>query len=641
MKHILTFLSVLITLISQAQLAGTVDTTFLPNQTTYGYYKAVGVEVIENSVYYAYSTPSGQPVIRKYDLEGNEDEIWYNNQMSTWGTQFATVYLEPEKNSDGDYTGEFFVCGRNSSNYLVNQGVRFINKINADGTRDLNFVCPITSWINICSAIYHDWENNVLYYSYQSGYNVNNYNQTIVKCDPNTGQILQTLNIPGINGTVKKITKIHGTNDLIVGGQLNFTYNGNQYNGVFKINEQFNIEPIEGITNLQSNFSVTDILFVDDVDCGGTLTGQIKAYVAGGGSQISGVSGLRSLARYTITNGVWNIDSNYNAGTSGTIGDIVYYNCHLIATGNFSSSMPTGPYSPTWTPKITAFDREGLLSNDFKLINTGFGLGGVYVNGFENSFGQGSGTCLAVNSTDDGNDRWEIFIGGSFVNLISGPQQPNVIKHVNYVAKLNGFRSYINPRFDYCLSESDANHYMVKTSNSQITSGCEKWELFKTNDLSSGWNLIKTDTTHEFIVDRLTDGVWYKLIRTVSECGNTCSSGYVIYRDPQNCQIQNSGTELRLVISVQKDDDVVTLFKNETIDIVVTPNPTTGMITITDNMGNIFRDISLYNSIGVKVLNASSSNDVYTLDLTYLPSGVYMIVVTTSIEVKTKQVVKE
>lgn len=641
MKQVLTFFFVFVALISNAQLAGTIDTTFTPNQTTYGYHKSVGVEVIENSVYYAYSTPSGQPVVRKYDLQGNEDDVWYNNQMSTWGTQFATVSMEPEKNSDGDYTGKFFVCGRNSSNYLVNQGVRFLNKINADGTRDLNFVCPITSWISICSAIYHDWENNVLYYSYQSGSNSNNYIQTIVKCNPNTGQILQTLTLPGNNGIVRKITKIDGTNDLIIGGDLNFSYGGNQYNSVFKLNQGFNIEPIQGITNLPSNFTVTDILFVDDVDCGGTFTGAIKAYVAGGGNQISGLSGLRCLARYTINNGVWTIDSNYNAGTSGTIGDIVYYNCHLIATGNFASSMPTGPYSPTWTPKVTAFTSDGLLSNEFKLTNTGFGLGGVYVNGYENSFGQGTGTCLAVNSTDDGNDRWEIFVGGSFVNVITGPQPINIIKHSNYVAKLNGFKSYINPRFDYCLAESDLNHYSVKTSNYQPTSGCEKWELFKTDDLNSGWNLIRTDTTHEFMVDSLTDGVWYKLIRTVSECGNTCSSGYVIYRDPQNCQIQNNGAELRMVISVQKDEEIVTLLKNESIGMTISPNPTIGLITITDNMGNIFRDISLYNSIGVKVLNSSSNNDVYTLDLISLPSGVYMIVVTTSIEVKTKQVVKE
>ncbi len=47
-----------------------------------------------------------------------------------------------------------------------------------------------------------------------------------------------------------------------------------------------------------------------------------------------------------VSNGTWIIDPNYNAGCSGVINDIVYYNCHLIATGNFASSISTGPYAP-------------------------------------------------------------------------------------------------------------------------------------------------------------------------------------------------------------------------------------------------------------------------------------------------------
>ncbi len=99
---------------SFAQFAGSVDTTFAPNNngvpfSTSGYYKAMGVEVIGNSVYYALQCEPGYPKIRKYDFQGNEDLDWYNNQMSTWNTQFATTFLETEKDINGNYTGEFFI----------------------------------------------------------------------------------------------------------------------------------------------------------------------------------------------------------------------------------------------------------------------------------------------------------------------------------------------------------------------------------------------------------------------------------------------------------------------------------------------------------------------------------------------------
>jgi len=224
MKHLFAILMLLATVVSQAQyLAGAVDTTFTLNNdgvplSANGYYRAMGVEVVGNSVYYAFSTSPGLPAVRKFDFQGNEDESWYTNQMSTWGAQFATFCLEPEKDVTGNYTGAFFICGRNSFNSMVNQGVRFLNKINADGTRDLNFVCPTTSWISICSAVYHDWENNKLYYSYQTGYSEASYMQNIVCCDPNTGQVLRTLTLPSTTGLIRKIAKQPGTNDLILGG---------------------------------------------------------------------------------------------------------------------------------------------------------------------------------------------------------------------------------------------------------------------------------------------------------------------------------------------------------------------------------------------------------------------------------------
>jgi hypothetical protein len=634
MKHLFTILMLLTIAVSQAQYpAGAVDTTFILNNdgvplSTNGYFRAMGVEVVGNSVYYAFSTSLGLPALRKFDFQGNEDESWYTNQVSTWGAQFATFCLEPEKDATGNYTGEFFISGRNSAGSMVNQGVRFLNKINADGTRDLNFVCPNTSWINICSAIYHDWENNKLYYSYQSG-----YTQTIVSCDPNTGQVLQTLTLPSSTGLIKKIVKMPGTNNLAIGGDLNFTHNGNQYNGLFKLTEQFTIAPIEGITNLSSDFIVSDILFVNDTECDGTSTG-VKVYVAGSGTMMSGVSGLRGIARFTLTNNTWTIDSDYNAGCSGTINDIVYYNCHLIATGNFASSMPTGPYTPVWTPKVTAFTSEGQISPEFKKTTIGYGLGGVYTAGFENNFGQGTGLCLAVNPSDDDNDRWEIFVGGTFVSVIQGS---NVIKQANYTAKLYGFRSAIDPKFTYCLDDTNNGKYILSTFNTIPTSGCEKWELFKSTTPNSNWTLIDTKTTSDFISMELEAGVWYKIVRTVTECGNSCSSSYIFYREVQNCEPQNMGTELRLLTTTQQSTQTV---EPELTDISIYPNPAFGLVTITDGYGAGFRNLDIYNSLGTKVLTTTVNTEIYQIDMSKFPSGVYMIVVTAKEGVKKQQVVK-
>jgi hypothetical protein len=207
---------------------------------------------------------------------------------------------------------------------MVNQGVRFINKINADGTRDLNFVCPITSWISLCTAMYYDWENGKLYYTYRNG---SSLSHILVCCNANTGEILQTLTIPGSNDGVRCITKIPNTNDIVVGGNLDFNFNGDRYVGMFRLTDQFTIAPLEGITNLSCSFGVADILFVTDTDCSGIATGNTIAYVAGGGNVMSGVTGLRGIARFYLNDNAWIIDSNYNAGCSGSIGDIVYYNC--------------------------------------------------------------------------------------------------------------------------------------------------------------------------------------------------------------------------------------------------------------------------------------------------------------------------
>jgi len=71
------------------------------------------------------------------------------------------------------------------------------------------------------------------------------------------------------------------------------------------------------------------------------------------------------------------------------------------------------------------------------------------------------------------------------------------------------------------------------------------------------------------------------------------------------------------------------------------PNPTLGLVTVNDDFKGAFRNIDVYNSLGTKVLSTTTNIEAYQLNMDELPSGVYMIVVTTKDGVKKQQIIKE
>ncbi len=157
-----------------------------------------------------------------------------------------------------------------------------------------------------------------------------------------------------VNGLVKKITKIPNTNDLVIGGDLNFEYNGDQYVGMFRLNSSFNITPIEGITNLPSNTVINDILFVNDSECDGTLIGTTTAYIAGSITQMSGVSSFRGIVKYTVSNGTWII--SHSRGEEAGAATATHGNATLVrrlaappaATGCISRFPRLTRITPNW-----------------------------------------------------------------------------------------------------------------------------------------------------------------------------------------------------------------------------------------------------------------------------------------------------
>ncbi len=254
--------------------------------------------------------------------------------------------------------------------------------------------------------------------------------------------------------------------------------------------------------------------------------------------------------------------------------------------------------------------------------------------------GQGTGTCLAVSPALDGNDRWEIFVGGSFVSWIQ--LTPNtILRKQNFMAKLHGFKNTIDPNFDYCIEQTSQDKYSLTTVNITNTVGCEKWELYLSEDVPFNWNLIRTENTHGFSDSELYTQKWYKLVRTVTECGNKSTTTYIIYKESVRNRPEYTQVELRSLQSSQPNNKTEESLEKEEQELVIYPNPSEGLIYITDNFKNDVRHVSVYNTIGTRILNYQFNSNNYNLDLSELSSGVYMIVVTTETGVQKQQIIKE
>ncbi|MDA3883417.1 MAG: T9SS type A sorting domain-containing protein [Bacteroidales bacterium] len=73
--------------------------------------------------------------------------------------------------------------------------------------------------------------------------------------------------------------------------------------------------------------------------------------------------------------------------------------------------------------------------------------------------------------------------------------------------------------------------------------------------------------------------------------------------------------------------------------ISIFPNPTNGKIHITSE--EQICHIALYNSNGSKIVSQELNATNYTLNIIHIPKGVFLIAVTTSNQIITREVVKE
>jgi hypothetical protein len=626
---------------SDAQYAGVVDTTFRPNANGVpfnpilnpGYLKVNGVEIIDDSIYYAFSTSiGGVSKIKKYDLRGNEDINYLNNQLSTWQNGFSTICIEPELDFSGTPTKSIFIGGRNS---FGTSGIRLINKVKPNGSVDTQFLIPNSSSTALCTSIYYDYEYGKLYYMYQTGYYSGAYTQTLIQCDPNTGQTLQTISISGFSGFSNVITKIPNTNQLVIVGDLHFTLNGDVYDDIIKVDvDSFTIQPIEGVTNLNSNGYIKDIIIINPVDCQGNQPDSLLiAYIGGAFNTVAGQSGFKCIARYFIDNGVWTLDTDYKPFCYGVVTDLCYYNCQLIASGSFASSSSSGSSITRFTPKMVAFE-DGQINPDFILSNTGGGLGGstAWDNTIINNLGQGWIRCMAIQPSNDGNDRWEIVVGGDFQNYLSSTNQ--TIQSTPLMARYIGLNTYMNAKWNYCLDEVNDTIYQINTTNVSPNK-CQKWDLSQSSDLQS-WNTVRVDDSQIFYDSTLFVNMWYKLTRTVYNCGNTTSLSYIFNKQSQVSSIINNGVQLR-TLSIANNEPVI--IDNIEENLIIYPNPFSSSITIKDNYANI-KNVSVYNALGGKVFNMNYNSNLVKIDLDYLSKGVYIVVLTTDKGIEKRKIIK-
>ena len=122
---------------------------------------------------------------------------------------------------------------------------------------------------------------------------------------------------------------------------------------------------------------------------------------------------------------------------------------------------------------------------------------------------------------------------------------------------------------------------------------------------------------------------------------NSCSSGYIIYKESQNCQISNNGVELRALVISSEEHEEIKQIESEISTLDIFPNPTNGIVTIQDSFKDEFRSVSLYNSLGSKVISKNYNSNNYKIDITDLPNGVYMLVITTDTGIQKQQIIKQ
>ena len=118
----------------------------------------------------------------------------------------------------------------------------------------------------------------------------------------------------------------------------------------------------------------------------------------------------------------------------------------------------------------------------------------------------------------------------------------------------------------------------------------------------------------------------------ITATGNYCSNPPPIMANNID-EVEDSSDAFKLTdIGGMEDDQIINIY----------PNPTTGQFKI-DFMGNPYPDAEIYiiSFRGQNMQNMNTQNrDIIDIDLSYLPNGIYLVVIKTADKVVTKRIVK-
>ena len=161
----------------------------------------------------------------------------------------------------------------------------------------------------------------------------------------------------------------------------------------------------------------------------------------------------------------------------------------------------------------------------------------------------------------------------------------------------------------------------------------------KTN-ITLNWQTATEDNNDYFTLERSADGVNYEIIGTVLGAGNSSVTLNYSYTDnnPVNGVSYYRLTQTDYNGDFEVFSPVSVSFLNEG-NLEVYPNPAINEfnISMAGSMGRV--SINLYSVIGTLVKNNETDNNFTTIDISDLPSGYYMMVISANNSKITKKVV--
>ena len=417
----------------------------------------------------------------------------------------------------------------------------------------------------------------------------------------------------GADGSVNSI-KVKDNGKILIGGGF-INYNGNGRNGIVQLNTDGSIDTTFNTGTGASNGIACIAVQVDG-----------KVLIGGSFTNFNGVA-IISIARLNVDG---SLDTTFNPGigANGSIATIALQaDGKVLIGGNFTNYDGTeinriarlntnGSLDSTFNPGsgfndppysiVVQADGKVLVGGSFTIYNATArsGIARLNTNGsLDTTFNPGSGTngnfANVVNSIALQGDG-KIIIGGFFTSY-------------NGTSRNNIARIYANGTLDTAYNPST---YSDRPLYSLAIQGDDKVII-------GAWNLTNNTA---FITRLNTNGT----IDTVFNPG-TGPESFITSMAVQGDGKVLIGGEFTSYNGIGRNR-IARINGNNTlanssfgkISIVIYPNPSNGIYTLTTDEMNTAKSISIYTILGQKIYDAFVSSNETTIDISNQPKGVYL-----------------